>query len=145
MTVIAWDGKTLAADKMMSFGTTNHVKVTKIIKIDGMLVGTSGSAALGNELKNWVAKGRKIEEFPTDQRDSEKCCSLLIIEPSGTILLYNNGPYPTTIHDKFFAIGSGDEFALAVMFLGRSAREAVNVAIQLCQSCGLGIDELTLD
>lgn len=142
MTCIAWDGKTLAADKMLHFDSS-HAVCTKIFKIDGALAGFAGSAATGNECMAWIRGGRIPEEFPKKQAESNTG-SLLVIETDGRIHHYYNSCYPTLIQDEFFAIGSGDEFALAAMYLGISAAKAVEVACALSPSCGNGIDTLTL-
>jgi ATP-dependent protease HslVU (ClpYQ) peptidase subunit len=143
VTVIAWDGKTLAADRMMGFGSSKST-VTKIFKVDGMLFGFAGHAATGSALANWVRLGRNPDDFPSAQRGSEYSGSLLLIEPDGVILHYSTEPYPMIVEDSFYAVGSGDEFALAAMFLGKTAREAVEVACALCPTCGNGIDTLEL-
>lgn len=142
MTVIAWDGVTLAADKMLYFDSS-HAVCTKIFKLDGVLAGFAGSAATGNECMAWIRGGRVPEEFPKKQAESN-IGSLLVIETDGRIHQYYNSPYPTLIEDDYFAIGSGDEYALAAMYLGNTAEVAVKTAIALSPSCGLGMDTLTL-
>lgn len=141
MTIIAWDGKTMAADKMMGFGSS-MATVTKIHKIDGMLFGWAGDAALGRAAQNWVRTGMKVEDFPAGQRTTPG--SMMLIMPDGEIRHYGNEPYPMIIEDKFYAVGSGDEYALATMYLGHDARKAVEVASALNQHCGNGIDTLEL-
>lgn len=141
MTVIAWDGKTLAADKMMGFGTSK-VTVTKICRIDGMLFGWAGDAALGRACQHWVHSGMAIDAFPPAQRTNTG--SMLIIMPDGEIRHYGSEPYPMIIEEKFYTVGSGDEYAAAALYLGKSAREAVEVACALDPNCGMGIDTLEL-
>lgn len=146
MTIIAWDGKVLAADKMMNFGSSKAI-VTKIFKIGDVLAGFAGHGATGMELIEWVRGGRFPEYFPESQRGSNSG-SLLIVERNPVrhrVLHYSTGPFPMIVHDYFYAIGTGDEFALAAMFLGKNAIEAVEVACALCPTCGNGIDTLTFD
>lgn len=45
MTTIAWDGKMLAADKRMSYGTLTRT-VRKVFRIGDALVAGSGSASI---------------------------------------------------------------------------------------------------
>lgn len=140
MTVIAWDGITLAADKMMSFNSS-HATVTKIFKIGDTLVGFAGNASNGTECIDWVRGGRVPNEFPKSQAEANSG-SLMVIEKGGRVCQYFSGPFPSVVEDTFMAIGSGDEFALAAMYLGKSAKRAVEVASALCPTCGNGIDTL---
>ena len=141
MTCIAWDGKTLASDKMMGFGTA-RATVTKIYRIDGMLFGWGGDAALGRACQQWVRDGMKIDAYPEKQRTDTGI--LLLIMPDGQIRHYGSEPYPMIIEDGRYAIGSGGEYADAAMYLGKTAREAVEVACALDPNCGNGIDTLEL-
>lgn len=79
MTVIAWDGKTLAADKRAVasglIGTT-----TKIRRIGDLLVGIAGNFSAGMEMLEWVAQGRQREACPAVQRDEDRSCGCLVIE-----------------------------------------------------------------
>lgn len=143
MTVIAWDGKTLAADKMMGFGTS-HATVTKIHRINGDLVAWSGEAALGKACREWVRAGLIPADFPAGQRDPDRTGSLLVIKRSGAIHHYAAEPYALEVENATYSIGSGGEYADAAMYLGKTAREAVEVACALDPNCGNGIDTLTL-
>lgn len=141
MTVVAWDGRSLAADKMTDFGglwsTTTKVHAVP----GGGAIATTGLAALGAELVNWVMNGAKPVDFPSgDQRNPDKCCSALVITPDGQVLQYEHTPYPIRIQNRHWAIGSGRDFAMAAMFLGHSASGAVSIACALCNTCGGGVD-----
>jgi len=141
MTVIAWDGEVLAADKRVSFGTS-IATTTKIHQINGMLVGCSGGAAQGASCIQWVRDGMVRSQYPDSQKDD--ACSMLIIMPDGAIHYYSKTPDPLIVEGRTFAIGSGSEYAEAAMYLGKTAREAVAVAIALDSGCGNGVDELVL-
>lgn len=141
MTCIVWDGKTLAADKRVSFGTSIST-TTKIHRINGMLVGCAGGAAQGASCIQWVRDGMDRSQYPDAQK--EDSCSLLIIHPDGAIHYYSKTPDPLAIECKTFAIGSGSEYADAALYLGKTAIEAVEVAIALDSGCGNGIDTLEL-
>lgn len=48
MTTIAWDGKTLAADRRVTCGGVTDAKVHKIVRReDGALAGSAGNTSLG--------------------------------------------------------------------------------------------------
>ena len=140
MTVIAWDGKTLAADKRASSDGL-ILTVTKIRRVKGLLVGVAGNMSSGVAMMNWLAGRRKT--FPTCQSSQEDWAQVLVID--GTrILTFEQTPIPVEFEDRFFAIGSGRAYALAAMHCGRSAREAIEIACQYDNGCGNGVDTLTL-
>ena len=142
MTVVAWDGTTLAADKMTSFGGL-HGTTTKVYRIRDMLVSGCGMTALIQEMVQWVENGCIPEQFPPQQRDPKECVSLLVVRKGGLVHQYESTPYPLVLHNRQWAIGSGRDFAMAAMYLGKTAREAVEIASVLCNDCGNGVDELT--
>jgi ATP-dependent protease HslVU (ClpYQ) peptidase subunit len=142
MTVIAWDGQVLAADKQMStvgFCTT----VTKIFRVPGIdgeyLVGLAGSAGLAMCVMAWVRDGRVCKDFPKADRNDESV-HVLCITPQGKIDLYQNSGHPIRIEDPTFAMGAGQDFAAAALYMGADAKHAVQVACALSCDCGGGID-----
>lgn len=142
MTVIAWDGETLAADKRAGTGAPRTV--TKIRRAsNGNLLGASGTAHGDMELMAWYEAGADPAAFPPSQRIAETNSQLLVIE-RGTkrVLHYLGTPYPAVFEDSFFAMGSGRDFALAAMMLSRDAAAAVWLACELCAECGNGVDTL---
>lgn len=143
MTVIAWDGKTLAADKRASCSGLSRT-VTKIRRIGDLLVGGSGDFDRVVAMFAWIEAGCKAEDFPAFQRDQDMSADMLVID-GGKVLKYERTPHPITFEDAYFAMGSGRDYALAAMWLGQDARHAVIVASQLDVNCGNGIDTLTLE
>jgi ATP-dependent protease HslVU (ClpYQ) peptidase subunit len=141
VTCIVWDGKTLAADKRVSFGTAFSV-TTKIHRIGGMLIGCSGGAAKAASCVQWVRDGMDRAKYPEAQKNDP--CGLLVILANGAIHYYTETPDPLVIESKSFGIGSGSEYADAAIYLGKTAREAVEVACALDSGCGNGIDTLEL-
>ncbi len=69
----------------------------------------------------------------------------MFIADGGNCYGYYLSPYPEWNQDRFDAIGSGRDYALAAMYLGHDARRAVEVASALDNGCGNGIDVLTLE
>lgn len=143
MTTIAWDGKTLAADKRFTIGGCAATG-TKIFHLEDLLVGFSGSAAQAMEMLAWLEAGEDPEEFPASQRDADDAVAVLVVRKGGWIDVYERTPFPMRIEDKFYAMGSGRDYALAAMHLGKTAREAVEVSCVFEVDCGNGIDELKL-
>lgn len=143
MTVIAWDGRTLAADKMTSFGGL-HATTTKVHRLaDGRLFAGCGATALIQEMRVWVERGADPATFPAAQRVSADSCSILVVELDGTLLQYETTAYPLRIENRQWALGSGRDFAAMAMRLGKSAAEAVILTAEFCNDCGNGVDWAT--
>ena len=139
MTVIAWDGRTLAADKAAVDNGTIRT-LTKIRRgRNGELMAAAGSSQMSERLYVWYMAGADADKFP----DNEAKCSFLVIQKDGKQLLFDGGPFPDVYEDKFIAIGSGRAFAIGAMAVGADARQAVEIAIQWCEGCGKGIDTLS--
>lgn len=142
MTVIAWDGKTLAADKRaVNSGLIRTV--TKIKRIGDLLVGVAGDTAGLVEAFRWVELGCPYDKYPDILKDKNDGPGILVIK-DGKTFMYGTSPLPTEYEDKLFAIGSGRDFALSAMHFGMSAKEAVEFASLHENNCGNGVDVLTL-
>jgi hypothetical protein len=142
VTCIAWDGKLLAADKRASCNGLVRT-VTKIRRIGSLLVAGAGDFDMVVQAFAWVEAGRKSEDFSPSMRDKESAVDILVID-GGRILKYERTPHALEFEDAVFAMGSGRDYAMAAMYLGKGAREAVEVACALDSGCGNGIDVLGL-
>lgn len=149
MTVIAWDGKTLAADKRATKWGLVYT-VTKIFRVSGpngygyQLVGVSGDATRGAELIAWLESGGDPARYPP-LLDKENKAVLMCIGSDRRIRLYENTAFPYVVEDAMWAEGQGRDFALSAMHSGRTATEAVEWASRFLDGCGNGIDTLTLE
>lgn len=144
MTVVAWDGVTLAADKQATmFGL--KTRVTKIQKVNGELLFSCGDFGYVKQMVKWYENGADPEKFPECQKDKEDFVTLYVVKKNKEILCYEKTPHPFVIDEPFFACGSGRDYAIAAMSLGHNAVTGVEIAIRFETSCGLGIDTLTLD
>lgn len=141
MSVIAWDGTTLAADKRASIGTLIRT-TTKIFRVRGDLVGFTGDADTGMAMLAWFEAGADPARWPETQRDKDTWSGLLVIKPDGEIWKFERTPFAVKHPPQHFAVGCGRDFALAAMYLGKSAAEAVEVAIHFDSGCGNGVDVL---
>jgi hypothetical protein len=144
MTIIAYDGKTLAADKQCLHGNTRS-SVTKIFRVGSELVGVSGCLPDGMELLEWFRAGATPSAFPSASRSRDGGAALLVIGADGRARKYEVGPTPFYFDERQVAAGCGDEAALVAMACGKNAREAVEMAIRFNYGCGLGIDTLELN
>jgi hypothetical protein len=143
MTVVCWDGKTLAADKRMTLGC--HVNtVTKIARIGPYLVGFTGHAKHIGAFRAWLENGANPESYPKVPTPDEDMHALAV-KNDGTVWKFEGTPFPTRIEDAQAAAGSGRDYARAAMHLGCDARRAVEVACEFDENCGNGVDTLTFD
>ena len=144
MTIIVWDGVTLAADKQVTTGGLKQT-VTKIFEIRGHLVGFSGDFDLAQTLKHWFKEGADISNYPAFQSEDDKFVAMLVITPNKEILKYERSPHPILMNEsKVYAMGSGRDFAVGALAMGATAEEAVRIASLHESGCGMGIDTLTL-
>lgn len=141
MTVIAWDGNCLAADKCAVSGGGIVRSITKIVAHGSVLYGITGEYDIAAELREWHKTGALPREFPTSARDAK--ATLIVVTKDG-VLHYVSGPYPLLIESKKCAFGSGRDYAEATMYLGYSAVVAVQTASFFQSDCGNGIDVLRL-
>lgn len=142
MTVIAWDGKTLAADKRATSGGGIARTVTKICRgKKGELIAVTGDWDTAIEMREWFEAGADPTTFPSKAREDK---ATLIIITDGRIATYATGPYPLPIECEQAAFGTGRDYAEAAMYLGHAAIEGVRIACHFQVDCGNGIDSLDL-
>jgi len=142
MTVIAWDGKTLAADKRATNCGMAYT-VTKVHRLPDGLVAFSGGAGHAGELLNWFLGSRDPATYPRYKEDDG--AGAFRVSEDGKIHIYcSASPFPEIVEQPFFARGSGRDFALMAMHLGKSAQEAVELTSLFDSGCGNGVDALTL-
>lgn len=143
MTVVAWDGTTLAADKQSTLQNLKRT-VTKIHRIRGELFAMTGASAHCYAMLEWFKGDRDPAKWPR-QPDDDNCGDIIQFTRAGVFSWIGHGlPTPVPLEDKFMAFGCGRDFAIAAMHLGKSAREAVEIACVYDTSCGNGVDVLTL-
>lgn len=142
MTVIAWDGETLAGDKRMSMGC--HVNtVTKIFAAGEYLIGFTGSAKHMGPFRAWLESGAKPDTFPQCPADDQ--IHALAVRRDHTVWKFEGTAYPVQVEDRQASAGSGRDYARAAMHLGKSAREAVEIACLFDENCGNGVDVLRFE
>ena len=145
MTIIVWDGKTLAADKQ---ATNSGLKraVTKIYNINGNLVGFSGDWDYAQSMKQWLQDGAYPDKFPKHQEDDNKWVGVLLVTPDKKVYKYERSSTPMDFTEGgCMCIGSGRDFAFGALAMGADAKKAVEIACLYEASCGMGIDTLTFE
>lgn len=141
MTVIAYIDGVLAADRQSNFAGARASTRKLYRTASGLILGGSGDSHQLREMHEWFENGRQKETLPSFQKSAETCCEILCIE-NRKIWFYGNSHIPLQIHQKYWALGSGRDFALGAMACGKSAYMAVKIANLFSTGCGIGIDTM---
>jgi hypothetical protein len=143
MSVVVWKDGVLAGDKMADDNGFRS-KSTKVFKTDKFLFGSVGDSAAGTRVMQWFTKGGAK---PVIGDETPFRAIYVRKEKDGSVspFFLENSLVLDPIEDEFYAIGSGAHFALMAMHLGRSAESAVMLTIDLCTSCGFGVDSVTFN
>ena len=136
MSIVAWDGTTLAADKM-AICSGAMLPATKIKRAGDIVLAWTGGLSFGIALADWYIRGADRRDWPEFQK-TDDWCRLIVFDKE--IFFFEQSPYAIPVEGSFYAWGSGRDFALASLYLGNTAVKAVAVASALCDSCGLGVD-----
>lgn len=148
MTVIAWDGRTLAADRQACYGQ-QILPTTKIFccehRGEKVLLGVTGDLSVGLEMVAWYKAGVIAKDYPDSNRDPDKGASLHVVLSDGSFWRFESSPEPWKVEGAFCAFGSGAEGALVALACGKSAKEAVELVSRFNSTCGCGVDTLELE
>lgn len=134
MTVIVFDGKTLATDSQGTAGSTKYT-VVKILKGKNHVYALAGDTATAQEMFSALESGKPKENWPTF-RENFGTTLVSINRVSRRVLCYYNHSHEGVETLGPSAWGSGREYALAGLHLDRTAVECVKVAIALDPNCG---------
>ena len=143
MTTVAWDGRTLAADRQSTSNDGCRTsQVTKIRRMpDGRLAAAAGAAARCNAYLTWLAD--QSQPRPAWQDSTETSVYALEVLLDGTLLKHEEHGF-FVLECPFAAMGSGASYALAAMACGKSAAEAIEIAARFDAWTGGGVDVLEL-
>lgn len=151
MTTIAWDGEFMAADTLATdpWGLKETVE-NKVLVGNGCLVGGAGDH--GNIIRWWRGAIEELGEAPTagglleygypDYVKTDNDPAVLLVSREGA-WRHSSGVF-VPVSYPFFAIGSGRDYAMAVMSLGHNAEKAVWVASNFDNNTGGGIKTWTI-
>lgn len=140
MSTVAWDGKTLAADKQSHQGDLRRV-CTKIHQCkDGTVIGFVGETSAGQIMTEWYMDGEDFSKYPASQKDDKLNCYLIVAKKNNPVYVYSYLPIGMPEPEGIAAWGSGRDFALGAMAMGANATQAVKVASQFDINTGMGVD-----
>lgn len=138
ITVIAWDGSTLAAD---SLGCINGRRVDppfkKIREVrQNVFAAISGGAGAASKFFKWAQEGANPDDWPSFSGGG----AFLLIE-NGIGTAYDEDGAANTV-DAPFAFGVGGDLAMGAMAAGANAIKAVEIAVRYSVDCGAPINHL---
>jgi len=139
MSVLVWDGETLACDSDMNDGQVK-VPFDKTWREGQRLCGVVGPIADCVKLRDWVRGGAIPDRYPTIAPDAY----LVIVYPNGELTRFTATGIPIATFHKRIALGTGRDFAYGAMFMGASATDAVRAAIKYSASCSGEVKALKL-
>lgn len=142
MTTIAWDGKTLAADRG-SWSNGLHQAVRKVYRItapDGrrFLVALAGDSAFAMQTLRWM-RG-EVEEAPKCLSDDATSDVAVVIDERRRVWRLNSRLIYIPYRDKIHAHGAGQEIALGAMMAGADAVKAIRITMQVSDYAARGVD-----
>jgi len=135
LSIVAWDGKSIACDSMSISGEyKQETEKTRTLK-DGTVLAWTGPYENGLGLIDWWNAGAKVDEWPSFQSKDDNWARLIVVKVDG-VIEYEQLPYPQPVTTPYAAWGSGRDFAIGALAMGATAKEAVEVACKHCLSCG---------
>lgn len=145
MTVICWDSRYLAADRMVCMSDRRGIPIQKLKALSvGKVVdifGGCGSAALLPEWVKWLQDDPATRGFAPKAGDSDMTGIRVIIAGEVMAYDYDTLGFSIVIPDGMrHARGSGAAVAKGAMLAGATAMEAVLFASQEDFYCGDGCD-----
>lgn len=118
----------------MRFETTKAHRLA-----DGSLFASCGALENNAAVRQWLnGDGEKPVMDKDDDFDG------VVIKPDGSAWMLNRKLHLIAIESPYFSTGSGRDFALVALRMGKTAREAVELAAEFDIWTGMGVTELSI-
>ncbi len=148
ITTIAVNQECIAGDKQCTYGSTKLLIKSKIYELSEagcanfnakkILVGFCGNVDSIGDAIHWLNN-------PTEKEPKVKKLQILMLNNKKEIWWSTNSVRNfMRVDQKYFALGTGADYAISAMQLGKSPIEAVKLASQHDIYTGMGFNELTL-
>ena len=134
MTIVVYDGKSIAIDRAAVSGTVIHRATKAWVHGDAVITGT-GAASHVSALVNWYKQGADADDYPVYATHAE-----LIVATSVNLLRYERSPHPVDHGNNKCAFGDGRDLAYGALAMGATAAQAAQVACHYNPNCGGGLD-----
>lgn len=146
----------MAADSILCAGySKRNTNFAKIVEINGMIAGSTGTAQEASLMWHYMNTHKPSSSSEKDvltflvefiqwrsNVDGGKVENAYLFAYQGRLFEINN-MFVHEIHD-FAAVGAGEDYANAALYLGHTPREAVKVACELCCFVSEPIVEYTM-
>ena len=146
MTTVAWDGVSLAADRM-AVGNGSKWPCTKVFRCGKWVYGATGSLARGILVSEWLRNGADRTQAPVFEKNDDDTDALGIavnVQTRQAFLLECRPWAFLPIEGDSFASGSGRDAARAAMLCGKTAKQAVLIAGEIDIGTGFGVDVIRI-
>ena len=130
MTTIAYDGQHMAADSLITQDSYVVGDFMKIVAVPSGFIGLAGDVEDIILVIEWFNDG-----MDKDKKPEIESVNIIYVTNDGMVYCMSERLIPIPI-DPPFAIGSGQDFALSAMLLGKSAKDAVEFAMTRDTSTG---------
>jgi ATP-dependent protease HslVU (ClpYQ) peptidase subunit len=136
-TTVSWDGSTIATDSCSVSGHTKFKSaVPKVVRSEARhaALAAAGAVAVTAPLKQYFLNTTKpLSEYKLPPIANDPNCSweILVVNDDGTAFIYTHDMATPEPIAAPFAMGSGEDFAMAILVAGGTAEEAVKIAEEL--------------
>lgn len=142
MTIICYDGKTIAADGLASderiVASTN---IPKLVVINGCVIGAGGCHWSALKFIAWW-KNNKVDPYPS----LDEAFRALVVFSDGNAELYGyKFDIGIPLGCRPYVIGYGRDIARGALAMGADAKRAVEICCELDTACGGQIMTVTLE
>jgi hypothetical protein len=138
MTIIVYKDGVLAADSSgWNGGFAASLSLKKAFKNKaGWLFGGCGSRSALQAAQAWFMAGGTPDDMKGLKRLRD--CDIMLVSPEGEVFVTNDDIWPNWERGKYEnrVLGQGHEFALGLLMAGKTAEEAVKLAIKHCNYVG---------
>jgi hypothetical protein len=136
MTTVAWDGKTLAADRQTTDCGAVFRLGSKITPVPGGFIACAGKITDIHKLTAWVKAGMRGK--PPASEDGVDG----VLVKGGKVYYVESSTFIERDRQEKIATGSGWMWAMAAMDHGKTAAEAVAYACTRDNGTGGGVDQV---
>lgn len=140
MSVVVWDGISLAVDRAATDGVTKWELDKVTVLLDGALLTGVGDHGALSALRNWFLGGEDPEDYPRTLQRAE----LILVTYKGLFRYESASPHPIEHRHNKCAFGSGKDFAYGALAMGATSEQAATVACNFSTSCGHGVQVFTV-
>ena len=147
MTTVAWDGRTLAADRAAWSGNFKY-QVRKVYAVRApngrrCAIAFSGDGGFAMAVLAWLRGGEHPGPYPEALNGGPRAVALLVRDDGRTWKLDTSLRWTPT-SGRLQASGGGQDMAMGAMAAGASAVEAIRIVARHSDLSGCGVSSVRL-